>query len=358
MTTRRKLLKSLALGTGGWIFTTPSRILERLARPAAFLGPRSGRANPFLNNQGRARLVCIEGSDVPTMLRKGLQALGGLERLVKDGDRVFLKPNLVLRESDPGAPLFPTMSSPDCIRELIWLLRNHTNQIQVGDQGGEAQGLIYESLGLPNVVNGAGAELVYLEEMPDAFLSIRHPSWAPQVPDFQVFRALYEAPVLISLCNLKRHSSAHMTGAIKNNFGAMQGRWNLGTRGWLHRNPNLSEAFLAELPYVAALMRPELTIVDARHIMIGNGPLLSSPGAQIRTGINRMVMAGDPVALDSYCAQRILAKHDPEFEPESIRLTLSNAEQLGLGTSQLSRVEILEIDETWEPSPKKGTYRR
>ena len=358
MATRRNFLKSLAFGSWGLAFPSPAFLFRRLIRAAGPLGPRAGRANPFVNPQGQARLVCIEGTDVPTMLRKGLQALGGLDTLIAAGDSVFLKPNLVLRESDPEAPLFPTMSSPDCIRELIWLLRNHTTQIQVGDQGGEDQEAIYAALDLINVVTGAGAELVDLERTPDAVRAVRHPSWDPQVPDFSVFRAVYEAPVLISLCNLKRHSSAHMTAAIKNNFGAMQGRWDSGTRGWLHRNPNLSPAFLAELPYVAALMKPELTIVDARHIMTGNGPLLSAPGAEIKTGVNRMVLGGDMVALDSYCAQHILAANDPEFDPESIRPTLTNAEQLGLGTSDLNRVEVLEIDETWEPPPKKGAHRR
>jgi uncharacterized protein (DUF362 family) len=358
MVTRRNFLKSLVFGSGGLAFPVPTFLFRRLNRSASPLGPRAGRTNPFVNSQGQARLVCIEGHDVSIMLRKGLLALGGLEKLIKTGDSVFLKPNLVLRESDPDAPLFPTMSSPDCIRELIWLLRGHTTQIQVGDQGGEDQDTIYDALDLVNVVTGAGAELVDLERMADPTRAIRHASWDPQVPDFNVFRAVYEAPVLISLCNLKRHSSAQMTAAIKNNFGAMQGRWDSGTRGWLHRNPNLSPAFLAELPYVAALMKPELTIVDARHIMIGNGPILSFPGAKIKTGINRMVLGGDMVALDSYCAQHILADHDPDFDPESIRLTLTNAEQLGLGTSDLSRVDILEIDETWEPPPKKGAHRR
>jgi len=64
------------------------------------------------------------------------------------------------------------------------------------------------------------------------------------------------------------------------------------------------------------------------------------------------------VALDSYCAQRILQLHDPGFDPEVIRPTLDKAEQLGLGTSDLSEVDILEIDETWEPQPKKGGHRR
>jgi uncharacterized protein (DUF362 family) len=169
---------------------------------------------------------------------------------------------------------------------------------------------------------------------------------------------VYEASIVINLCNLKRHSSAYMTAAIKNCIGAMQGRWDAGTRGWLHRNPNLSTPFLREIAYVAALINPELTIVDARDIMIGNGPLLSIPGARIQSGVNRMIMSGDLLALDTYCAQRILQAHDPEFNPESLLPTWEEAEQLGLGTSDLSRVDVLEIDESWEPQPKKGGYRR
>jgi uncharacterized protein (DUF362 family) len=358
MTTRRSFLKSLAFGTGGLTLRLPAPLLRRLSSGAAQHGPRVSRPNPFVDYGGKPRLVCIQGHELPTLLRKGLQALGGLGRLVDSGDTVLIKPNLVLRESDPQAPQYPTMSDPACITELIYLLREHTTQIQVGDQGGEDQELIYEALDLANAVNGAGAELLNFEQMPDPHHHARLPEWDASVPDFEVYRAVYEAPVVVSLCNLKRHSSAYMTCAIKNNFGAMEGRWNAGTRGWLHRNPNLSDAFVEELPYVAALIKPELTIVDARHIMIGDGPILGYPDAKIKTGIDRMILSGDMVALDAYCAQRILQPHDPGFDPETIRPILDSAEDLGLGTSDLSKVEILEIDETWEPQPKKGGHRR
>ena len=358
MATRRNFLKSLVLGTGGLSFRPPAALIRHLSRSDSSLGPRAGRSNPFVNSLGQPKLVSIYGIDVPTMLRKGLEALGGLKALIRSNDTVLIKPNLVLRESDPAAPLFPTMSSPDTIRELIYLVRNHTQSIQVGDQGGEDQEAIYEALDLTNAVVGAGADLVHFENMSDPTRSVRHPGWKNDVPDFNVYRAVYEAPVIISLCNLKRHSSAFMTCAIKNNFGAMQGRWNTGTRAWLHRNPNLSPAFIEELPYVAALIRPELTIVDARDIMIGNGPLLSAPGAKIQSNVNRMVLCGDMVALDAYCSERILQNFDADFSITTIRPTLQKAEQLGLGTADLDQIEILEIDETWEPPPKKGTYRR
>jgi uncharacterized protein (DUF362 family) len=303
--------------------------------------------DPFVTADGRPRLVCIEGYNVAAMLGKGLEALGGLESLVPDRRSVLIKPNLVLREA-AGLPQYPTMSSPDVIRELIYLARAVSDDVTAGDQGGEDMALIYETLDLANAVTGSGARLLDFESAAVPTCIARRPEWPAEIPNFRVYREVHRAPVIFSLCNLKRHSSAFITGAVKNMFGALQGRWDSGTRAWLHRHPNLSIDFIESLPEVWSLFNPELTIVDARHIMIGNGPVLTNPGAEIRTGINRMVMGADPLALDAYCASRILAPNDPGFDPDWIAPMLKRGEELGLGTSDLGSVEIFEIDETWD----------
>jgi len=350
MRTRREFFRSCVLGTAGLILN-PQRYRNRTESLSSYsLGPRPAKSNPYVTKEGKPLLICIEGYDVRTMLSKGLQALGGLNKLIKKKDKVLIKPNLVLRETVPGASQFPTMSSPDTIRELIYLVKEITTRIRVGDQGGEDQSLIYDKLDLINTVVGAGAKLLNFEKDPLGTLNVRSLEWKRGVPSFKVFTSVYNSSVIFNLCNLKRHSSAFMTCAIKNNFGTLQGRWNFGTRGYLHRHPNLSEEFVAELPEMAALIRPELTIVDARAIMIGDGPILSYPKAKVKKGINLMVLSGDMVAVDAYCSQRILKKHDPSFKPKSIRPTLEGAEKLGLGTADLSQVEILKIDETWMPS--------
>jgi len=354
---RRDFIRTLPAAAGGfllkgWPQYRPGRNPRRLA-----LGPRLRRPNPWMTSDGRPRVVCIEGRSLPLMLRKGLAALGGLERLVPDGRGVLIKPNLVLREPAPLSQ-YPTMSHPGCIRELIHLVRTVSNDVAVGDQGGEDQALIYDALDLRNAVNGAGARLIDFERESSPTLSVRLPHWAPDVPDYEVFRSIHEAPVIISLCNLKRHSSAFMTGAIKNMFGALAGRWSSGTRGYVHRHANLSQAFLESLPDVAALINPELTIVDAREILIGNGPLQTASGAEVLTGVDRLVLSGDPVAVDAYCARRIMAPRDPSFDPESITPTLRGSEALGLGISDLGAVEILEIDETWIGGSKRSRPRR
>jgi len=317
-----------------------------------------GQPNPFLSREGKPILVCIEGYDVKTMLSKGLQALGGLDKLVTSHQDVMIKPNLVLRESASGSPQYPTMSSPDTISELIYMLKVVAGRVSVGDQGGEDQSLIYEELDLGNAVVGLGADLINFETLSSGIYNVRKSTWSPAVPDFKVFSPVYDAPILVNLCNLKSHGSSFMTCAIKNNFGALQGRAVSGTRGYVHRNPNFSTAFIEELADIASLINPELTIVDARHIMIGNGPTLAAPGAQINKEINRLVLSGDMVAADAYCAERILGIHDASFQPASILPTLERARQLGLGTADLSQVEILEINEFWEPLVKKSVVRR
>jgi hypothetical protein len=48
------------------------------------------------------------------------------------------------------------------------------------------------------------------------------------------------------------------------------------------------------------------------------------------------------VATDVYCA-RIMEQYDEGFSISSIQTTLAYAETLGLGTTDLNRVEIREI---------------
>lgn len=353
---RREFLESLP-AAGGILFQGGNRSRTRIAPRGAAVGPRIPRPDPFMTGDGRPRLVCIEGRDVALLLRKGLAALGGLERLIPGRQSVLIKPNLVLREP-AGTPNYPTMSSPETIRELIHLVRTVSDDVMVGDQGGEDQALIYDALDLHNAVVGSGARLIDFEREFTPTCAVRLPEWGPGEPDYHVYRTIHRAPVIVSLCNLKRHSSAFMTCAVKNMFGALVGRWDAGTRSWVHRHANLSTAFIENLPDVWALIRPELTIVDARHIMIGNGPLRSSAGAEIRTGVDRLVLGADPVAVDAYCARRILAPLDPSFDPESITPMLRRAERLGLGTFDLDAVEILEIDESWIGGSKKARRRR
>jgi hypothetical protein len=96
---------------------------------------------------------------------------------------------------------------------------------------------------------------------------------------------------------------------------------------------------------IASVINPELTVVDARSILIGNGPSTRAAGAQIVEGVNRLIISGDMVAVDRYCAG-LLASYDSNFSISDIQETLDRASEIGLGVDSLDNVEIIEVSTT------------
>lgn len=295
------------------------------------LEPRKRIPNPYITRDGKPILVCIEGIDFGRMLERGLEILGGLNRLIGYNQNVLIKPNLVIRED------YPITSSSKSIKKLIRTLQNVTTGIiSVGDQGWETPEFIYPYLNLINAVIGSGANLVAFSNV----YPVRCNSWNLSTPYLEVYSEVYDAPIIINLCSLKRHSQAYLTCALKNNIGTITGPEATGTRAYLHAKDH-SSGFLEAIAEIAGLINPELNIIDARLIMTIDGPLLKE-ASQIKR-LNKIIICGDMVATDTYCA-KLMEENDETFLAASIMPTLKRAEQLGLGTSNLDEVEIIETD--------------
>ena len=58
---------------------------------------------------GKPMLVVVEGSDYEAMLEAGLDALGGLDKLVREDHSVVLKPNLLKPQP------YPVTTDPDFV---------------------------------------------------------------------------------------------------------------------------------------------------------------------------------------------------------------------------------------------------
>ena len=90
---------------------------------------------------------------------------------------------------------------------------------------------------------------------------------------------------------------------------------------------------------IAGVVNPDLNIVDARTVLTVGGPRYSSG---VPVDANKIVLCGDMVATDAYCSD-ILSAHDPDFTLDMAMPIIGRAEYLGLGTSDLSEVEVIEI---------------
>jgi uncharacterized protein (DUF362 family) len=330
--TRRDFLKALFVGSASLLDMIP--FARALRSEILTLDPRIRVPNPFVTPEGRPILVCVSGTDYARMLAAGLDALGGLDRLIDDNQDVLIKPNLVYTEE------YPTTSSLDSIVATIETVRETSSgAVRVGDCGAIDNEEIYEYLDLEPAITEAGGELILFSNTYD----VRRESWDPEVPDFVVFTDVYDAPIIINLCSLKRHRLAFLTCAIKSHVGTVSGPNRSDTRDYIHSFPGESDEFLHVIAETGGLINPELTIVDAREIMAVDGPLREY-GGEIRAA-DKVVICGDVVAADAYCAQ-IMETNDDTFDASWIQPTLERAEELGMGTADLSQVEIIEIDET------------
>lgn len=287
--------------------------------------PRSRVANAFVNQAGHPILVSVTGTDFATMLAAGLSQLGGLSKLVGADQNVLVKPNCNANEPYPG------ISDADSVGAIIREVKKvTTGTVSAGDQG--YYPFNYNFAGMGPAIDQAGGQVL----IPVETYNVRRDTWASNVPDFKVYKDVYDAPIIISTCVIKRHHTAIMSCAMKNNVGTVAGPGAVLTRNFLHYQ---TQDFMSAVADIAGVVNPDLNIIDARSVLTAGGP-------SIRDGIvvhaNKLVICGDIVATDVYCAG-ILDSLDAGFEAVSIQPTIQMAASLGLGTSDLSQVEIIEI---------------
>jgi uncharacterized protein (DUF362 family) len=159
-------------------------------------------------------------------------------------------------------------------------------------------------------------------------------------PEIGVVKTFHNADVIISLPMVKRHGSARFTCALKNHFGSVYGP----LRFVAHKKQEAdgdTEYFDTALVEFADAVRPELNIVDGRSLLIKNGPTMTG-AAEVKPGVNKIILCGDMVATDVYCSQ-LMADNDDTYSTDMIALQIEIAQKLGLGVGDLKDVVIKEI---------------
>ena len=289
------------------------------------LPPRSRLANAFVNGRGQPILVCVTGTDFATMLAAGISRLGGLNRLIGANQDVLIKPNCNAPEPFPG------ISDANSVAAIVREVKKVTaGTVSAGDQG--YYPFSYDYAGMGPAVEQAGGKILILSDTTD----VRRNTWASNVPDFKVYSEVYDAPVIINTCVLKRHHTAIFSCSLKNCVGTVAGPGAVLTRRFLHYE---APDFMSVVADIAGVVNPDLNIVDARSVLTKGGPSYQDG---VVVDAHKLILCGDSVATDVYCAG-ILEDLDDSFTAASAMFTVQSAVVLGLGTSDLSQVEIVEI---------------
>ncbi len=286
-------LAAAAVGTGALGF------LERRRASAAAPAIRDWR----LPAAGEARAAAARGNDPAANVRRAIAALGGMDRFVRPGETVLVKPNV-------GWDRLPEQAAntdPLVVAEVVRLCRAAgAGRVLVADISCNDPSRCFARSGIAAAVAAAGGEALFARHLPTVAANL--PGAAAGL---EVIEPLLAADRVVNLPVAKHHGLSRVTLGMKNWFGVL-GRG----RNRLHQDIDRS---IAEL---GAIFRPTLTVMDATRVLLGNGPQGGSLDDVKAVGA---VAAGvDPVLLDAWGAAQL------GVAPRELGFILE-AERRGLG---------------------------
>ncbi len=256
-----------------------------------------------------------------SLLKQGLDLLGGVEALIPKEAKILLKPNLLKKAEVEKA----VITHPVVVGAFARILReNGYEHIVLADSCGHGT--------TQAVIRGTGMD-TYLEKyhIPAIDYSEGVKTAYPQgiqAKEFILPKELLDQDCVISLSKMKTHALERITGAVKNSYGFVYGFHK--AKG--HTQYPSADSFARMLIDLNKCVAPKLYVMDGIVAMEGNGPGSGDP-----VPMNVMLMSTDPVALDSVFSYLIYLK--PEMVP-----TNYHGEKMGLGTWKEEKITLMAPD--------------
>jgi uncharacterized protein (DUF362 family) len=268
-----------------------------------------------------AYLAVARGGDDPEILvRRAVEAIGGMQRFVSPGANVIIKPNICTAFR---AYKFAATTNPWVVGGLVKMcFEAGAGRVRVYDfpfNGGCVDA--YKNSGIEEQVLAAGGEMEIVSF--DKFIPVQ-PQGNAAFQSNKVYRDILEADTLIDVPVAKHHGGAGLTLAMKNLMGAVENRSAVHTSLQRH---------IAEL---AAFIRPKLTVIDGIRILLAGGPLGGSL-ADVRR-MDTVIASADIVAADACAVTRLFGWSAPN-NLGYVRI----GSEIGLGRSDLENLKIEEI---------------
>jgi uncharacterized protein (DUF362 family)/NAD-dependent dihydropyrimidine dehydrogenase PreA subunit len=274
------------------------------------------------------RCETYDNDEVLEAIRSGLAILGGISNFVRPGERIVLKPNVLIGTSPDNG----VTTCTSVFRASAVLLKEAGADVYYGDSPafGKCEPnvrraglkLIGDELGLKLADFDSGREISHKDSL--------------LVKKFAIANGVLDSDGLVSLPRLKTHGFMRFTGAIKNQFGCVPGL----LKSQYHVKLPDPYDFARMLVDLNTLIRPRLYILDGITAMEGNGPRSGKPKQ-----LNVLLLSDDPVALDATACRVI------NLNPETVPTNLVG-EAAGLGTYHSENIDLVggTIDSFFTPS--------
>jgi uncharacterized protein (DUF362 family) len=243
-------------------------------------------ASASLNSQ----LTYSKNKSASEMTREVIEKLGGINKFVKPGETVVLKPNIAW-DRGPG---YGANTSPEIAATVAKLCKEAgAKTVKIIDNPCVDSRVAYTRSGFLKIGQAVGADIYYLDNRSLKEMRIN----GHFVKDWPVYRDFIETDRLINIPVAKHHGSSKLSIGMKNWLGAIG-----GNRGELHAS--LDESIVD----FASFFKPDLTIIDMTEVLVANGPRGGNL-SDVRK-FNTVIGGTDIVACDAFAST--FFNHSPE----------------------------------------------
>ena len=225
-------------------------------------------------------------------VRAALEPLGGIGAFVCPGDRVLLKPNLLMRRRPEKA----TTTHPAVVQAVSELVVEAGGKPVIFDSPGgyyyhsrATLDALYDTCGMKRAAEAGGAELCYDE----AAVNAPCPG-GRMLKGIETIQSVLDADKIINIPKLKTHMMMAFSGAVKNMFGIVPGRH----KTEYHFRFKDENDFASALVDICLFARPVLSVMDAITGMEGQGPTNGRP-----RHIGLILAGAEPWAVDLAAVQ-------------------------------------------------------
>ena len=301
---RRSFLKAVGIGTwagAGFVSGDPVR-LALAADPSA----------------GTPDLVAVKNGEPEALFDRGIEALGGMGRFVKKGQKVVVKPNIGWNVPPERA----ANTNPRLVRRIIEHCRQAgAKEVYVFDHTCDGWRDSYRTSGIEQAVKDAGGKLAP-GNSEGYFQTVAVPK-GRRLRATKEHELVLQADVFINVPVLKSHGGATLTVAMKNLMGVV---WD---RGEWHSN-DLHQC-IADF---ASYRKPDLNVVDAYNVLMRHGP--RGVSAADVANQRSLLLSTDLVTADAAAAKLF------GLEPDTVGY-IHLAHEMGVGRKDLENLTIRRI---------------
>ena len=268
-------------------------------------------------------LVAVMGGEPAVMLDKALEALGGIGKYIKKGQKVVIKPNIGWDRT----PELAGNTNPELIKALVKkCFEAGAEKVTVFDHTCDNWQKCYETSGIASAVKEAGGIIMpgndekYFKEVdiPDGVT----------LKKAKIHESLIEADAWINVPILKNHGGAKLSCAMKNMMGIV---WD---RRFFHQN-DLQQC-IADICTLEK--KAVLNVVDAYRIMKTNGPRGRSESDVVLA--KGLFISPDIVAVDTAAAKFFNQIREMPLDTVG---HLAKGEALKVGTMDIDKLNVKRI---------------